>query len=145
VKTETEIGSTSTPTDGFIWLIFNLESTFYSCPELRNVLGLYPGTSASAETTAVTAIKVNNTSELCRMGALGQLKLVLKAEESARTFGNLGQVHRTSFFYDLNKSIRDVARGLRDVKIKVGGTDIVYSVVPGSISEKKSKKTTPHF
>lgn len=145
VKIESTEEATPGIVQGTIWLVCNLEQTFYSCERLRQVLGLYPGSAASEETTQVSAIKINNVSELCKLGALGQLKVTLKAKDSTKTYGNLGQLHNTSFFYVLDKSIREVAADLRAVEIRVGGTDIRYTVVPGSIAEKKSKKTTPHF
>lgn len=130
---------------GFIWFIFNLESTFYSCEELRKVLGIFPGSAASDETSTVSAIKFNNTVELCKLGALGQLNVTLRPVDKTKTYGNLGAEHKTSFYYVLTNAVTEVAANLRKVKINVGKSGTLYEVIPGSISEKKSKKSTPHF
>lgn len=130
---------------GFIWFIFNLESTFYSCSKLRSILGIFPGSTASDETSNVSAIKFNNTVELCKLGALGQLNVSLRPVDKSKTYGNLGLEHKTSFYYVLTIAVTEVAANLRTVKINVGNSGIMYEVIPGSISEKKSKKSTPHF
>lgn len=46
-----------------IWLVFNLEYTFYSCERLRRILGIYSGATALDEKEPVTALKLNNVAE----------------------------------------------------------------------------------
>lgn len=140
-----QIEATNTVYDGFIWLTFNLESTFYDCDTLRKTLDLFEASDAFSRAIPITAIKINNTSELCRMGALGQINVILRAKEPSRTYSKIGAEHKTSFFYNLDKSIRAVAAELKTIEIKVGPDKVIYQVEPSSISEKKSKKSTPHF
>lgn len=130
---------------GFIYLSFNLDFTYYSCQTLRNALGLYPGSYVEDDTFATTAIKFGNASDLCRLGALGQLNVTLKPLVAGQTYANLGNSHRTSFYFTLDKSIQAVAQELKAAKITIAESTIEYVVVPSSISLRKSKKTTPHF
>lgn len=128
-----------------IWLVFNLESTFYSCERLRQVLGLYPGSTALDEKVPITALKLNNVTELSKIGALGEMNCTLRPVKPNTTYGSLGALHKTSFFFTLDKSLQEVATNLRAVKIKIARTEVEYEVVPGSLTLKKQKRTTPHF
>jgi hypothetical protein len=129
----------------WIWFVFNLEYTFYSCETLRQVLGFYPGENAFDEKSPITDLRLNNSSELGKIGALGQLSVTLRPVNPAQTYGNLGIEHKTAFLFCLDKAPRTVATELKTIKIRIAETDVYYEVVPGSITLKKSKKTTPHF
>ncbi len=125
-----------------IWFVFNLEYTFYSCEHLRNVIGFYPGAQAFDETSPITDIKINNVSELAKIGALGELNCTLRPNDKLKTYGSLGLIHKTSFYFCLDKSIQEVASFLKTIKINVAESGVLYEVVPGSLSLKKRKKTS---
>lgn len=129
----------------WIWLVFNLEYTYYSCETLRNILGFYPGQAAFDEKSPVTDLRINNVAEMGKIGALGELNVTLRPCDPTRTYANLGLLHKTSFLFCLDKAPRSVSTQLKTAKINVAESGILYEVVPGSISLKKSKKTTPHF
>lgn len=128
-----------------IWFVFNLESTFYSCERLRQVLGLFPGSTAQDEKVPITALMINNVSELSKLGALGEMNCSLRPVNPSSTYGSLGKIHKTSFHFSLAKSLQEVASSLRTVKIKVANTTVEYEIIPGSITLKKQKRTTPHL
>jgi hypothetical protein len=130
---------------GYMYFIFNVEQTFYSSTNLLAALGLVPYYAVMADPNDVSQIRINNATELCKIGCIGEISCILNAVDPAVTYGNLGEFHKTSFYFSYDKSVLAVAAALKELTINLNGSGILYKVVPNSLKLKKSKKTTPHF
>lgn len=128
-----------------IWLTFNLESTLYSCEKLRNILGIYPSSNAFKEKVKVSNLKLNNVSILSRIGAIGQIGVTLIPKNTAQQYGKLGQLHKTTIFFNLEKSYQQVANDLVNVEINPGNSGKMYIIEPGSIVERGGRRRNAHF
>lgn len=130
---------------GYMYFIFNVEQTFYSSSNLLVALGLMRYDAVMSDPNDVSQIRINNATELCKIGCIGEIACTLKAVDPAQTYGNLGELHKTSFYFSYDKSVLAVAAALKELSIDLNGSGVIYKIVPNSLKLKKSKKTTPHF
>lgn len=144
IKVETT-GTTPGSVTGSYWVLTNLNTDVYGCQQLRNILGIYPEEDARNNAAIADIVTVNSITELCRMGVVGELSCTIQAVDQTVYFPLLGPIQKTSFIYDLSKSVKDVARDLLAISISVGAAAIPYKVVPGTLRVKKQKSRTPHL
>lgn len=138
-------GAPTTSSTGYYWVLTNLNKDFYDCEILRNILGVYPESFARANSTNADIVTVNSITEMCRMGIIGEVSCTIKASDPSVIFTVIGEEQKTSFVYDLSKSVKDVARELLSTEIQVGPNKIKYKIVPGTLRIKKQKSKTPHL
>lgn len=132
----------TSPIAVWYWVATNLNDEVYGCPRLRNILGIWPEQFARDMTNGPSIIIVNNSQELCRMGVCAEITCTVKAVDYSDIYEPFGVEHTTSFLFDLNKSLKEVANNLLAGTFEFGPNPSKYQVVAGTIKQKKRKATT---
>ena len=92
-------------------------------------------------------LKINQQSDLARLGVIREITFAVIPSDPARTIAPYGAKYNTGVPYAVSASLPDLIAAIYDFKFSFGaGADqYEYKVEPGSIKEKKSRKTTPNF
>ncbi|BDA51811.1 hypothetical protein COCOBI_pt-0950 (chloroplast) [Coccomyxa sp. Obi] len=129
-----------------------LHTTFLFNQEFYEKLGFFTKTDIIAKFAAVTGgnpstLKISQQFDLARLKVIRELSFSLIPKDQAQTVQSYGDKYNTSGFYAIALGISQLIADIYifELKFWLGGTDYKYQVEPGSIKNKKSRKTTPNF
>lgn len=128
-----------------VWVAMRVESTFLLSNNLYQDLN-FERRSVLETQNPIPNIEVESTvAGAARRGLVGEIKFTLVSTDANNVYAPFGTRYVTSIIFSLELSLRHVADVLRGHQFVFGPNNSPYTVIPGSIIEKKRKKTTPHL
>lgn len=94
-----------------------------------------------------TFLKLNSQSDAARLGLIRELTFTIIPRDPTRIINPYNGKYNTGVPYNADVNIRTVVAGIYATQFLLGeGTNTAtYIVLPGSVKEKKLKRTTPTF
>ena len=141
-KTEDERADISIYT---VYYCIRLDLILYGQTDVLNALGLVSKSMAEKDQNLNQLELVRSRATAARQGIFGEIKVTLRLMEGSTEFVQWGTLHRTSLVYNTEMNRNKFRDTLLPLIWTVGPDDSKYQIVPGSITEKKLKRTTPNF
>ena len=135
-----------------IYYGIRLQTTFMANNRFYHTLGFMTMVEIiekyrQCETGSPSPLKINNHSDLARLGVIRELSFSIIPVDPSKTIPPYGTKSNTTVPYAVSKDVTQVVAEMYSFTFVFGSgaSQCAYRIEPGSIKEKKSRKTTPHF
>lgn len=131
----------------YIYYCIRLIRIYYVQDDVRQVLGLIPETQVRSMNPLPNITIINRGTEAARRGYFGSVQVTFIAEDPDRTYADWGVEHKTYLVHNPDLSPIVMAGQLRLLRWRftLNNEEYVYKIKPGSIVQRKAKRTTPRF
>ncbi len=129
--------------DGFFLLGIRLEKTLYENPELREKLSMFTRQECETMFKGASLQTISTHSDMAKLGVTTAVNATFKLKEGSSEYGPWGKEHTSSLVISMGKPIQKVIKSLYRFEFKIG--EHIYTIVPNSIKQRHSRKTSARF
>lgn len=132
----------NTLVSGNLWIGCRFETFFLSQAGLAMNLGMYTAEEANANQPGTTLISLRNFTDAAAIGAVGEIAFTLTPVDPTKLDATFGTNYRTYVPYSCQLTMASIVTTLLAVQFNSLTPAALYSVLPGSLKIKHSRRTT---